>query len=237
MLLEDLGLLKDKNLKAISIFHPVKEYSGKSLGGGIFLSSKAFKKFPNMVVFYDSSKELTKSLKRNHSIQSIEVSTRGMNLLDISNYTMLLLAKYLSKSCLSKKLAWQQKVHNIEAKIDKRIKSKKYMKHRKILFFIDEITDARRLPPILMVNDSISKFLTKKSFIKTYISPLAYLPWSSKLLKNNYKNYVRVGLVNSNSDKLMIKQLDKLHYNIFYRGVLIPGIRQLYFIDQLMEKF
>ncbi len=231
MLIEDLGLLNDKNLKGISVFHPVKKYSGKRLGGGIFLSSKAFKKNPNAVVFYDTSKELKKNLEKIQSIKAIEINTRGSHTLEGQMPIISILGDYL-ENCIEKKLAWIERVDNLQEKIHA-----KKLKNKKLLFFIEEIKSSKKLPSTLMAQDSFVKYLNHGGKIQTYDSPLAYVAWSSKLLKNKYKDYLRVGLVNSDSDELIIKKIDNLNYNFYFRGVLIPGIRQLYFLEQLMEKF
>lgn len=230
MLLEELNLLKDKKLKAISVFHPVKSYKGKKLGGGIFLSAKTFSDVEKSVVFYDTSKELKRNLSRIKTINSLEVNTRRKNVYDSSTYSLEVLTPFL-KDC--KNVITQLKV-KID-KVDQEIKNKKLTKN-KVLFFISEIKDKDKLPTTLIVNDNMVLSLLETNKIITYATPLSYVAWSSKKLKNNYKDFLRVGLVNHMKENLNVQKLDENNYNLYYRGVLIPGIRQLFFLNDFMDK-
>ena len=85
MLLEELGLLTDKNLKGISLFHPVNNFNGKKYGGGIFLGEKFFQEIGNSIIFYDQSRELNKLFSKKTTMSCLKinfstVSTKNLNL-------------------------------------------------------------------------------------------------------------------------------------------------------------
>lgn len=231
MLLEDLNLLEDKNLKAISIFHPVMNFSGERLGGGIFLSSKVLKKMINPILFYDSSRELKRSLDKMRKIETIEVDTRKMNVYDATTYSLHILKPYL-RNCKKQVLTWKKKIDQIQIEINAA-----RLKKNKLLFFIDAIKNVNKLPPTILVQDSIVLSLLESKKIRTYKTPLSYVAWSAKKIKNNYGDYIRIGLVNHLNEKLEVQKLDEKNYNVFYRGILIPGVRQLYFLHQFLGLF
>ena len=82
--LRDLGLLKNKKLLGISSFHPVpqKDFNGKFLPGGIFLSHETIQSFSQGVLFYDESRELNRIFNRYKSIKAIEIKTRSLTPLE-----------------------------------------------------------------------------------------------------------------------------------------------------------
>jgi hypothetical protein len=104
----------------------------------------------------------------------------------------------------------------------------------KIIFFLDRIKEVNKLPDTIIVKDGFSLTLMHKGKLETYDSPLAYVSWAARLMNKKYKNYLRVGIIdNKDTEKIKIQKLDNTHYNLSYRGILIPGIRQLLFIGEL----
>jgi hypothetical protein len=87
------------------------------------------------------------------------------------------------------------------------------------------------------VNDGVPKSFLVKKKIKTYNTPLEYVNWSSKMMNKQYIKYKKIGLVDAKDEKLRIQQLDSLHYNLYYRGALTPGIRQLRLALELIKKW
>ena len=227
MLFEFMGLEKDKQFKAISVFHPVKNFKGKKLGGGIFLSPKVFKGKKTGIVFYDESKELKKSLNKIAEIKSIEVKTRGLNSFESTLKSLKKVRPFL-KGC-EKQLAKVEKyVDSVNDKINQ------WKISKKILFFLDHINNDKKLPQTIMINDGFVLTLIHKNKILTYESPLSYVAWSAKLIQSKYADYIRVGVKESSElDQINIQKIDKKHYNLTYRGALIPGISQL----KLLEEF
>ena len=56
--LEELDLVRDENLKAISKFHPLKkEFKGEVLAGGLFLSPQVFHKYKDALIVFEKAKK------------------------------------------------------------------------------------------------------------------------------------------------------------------------------------
>lgn len=227
MLLEFMQLENDTAIKGISVFHPIENYKGKRLGGGVFLSPKVFKNTDSAVVFFDESKELKKSLNQIKKIKKIEVSTRGQNSFESTSYALNLIKPYLV-DCKQQ----IQKVENYMESVDSKVNN--WTLHKEMIFFLDKINDRLRLPTTLIVNDGFVLTLLQRNKINTYKSPLAYVNWSSKLLEKEYKKFLKIGVVDhKNNKELEIQKVNKNHYNIFFKGSLIPGISQLILLEKL----
>ena len=233
MILEELDLLNDKNLKAISVFHPVKDYQGKRLGGGIFLSAKILKSLNSSVVFFDKSEELKRSLGKHKKLKLVEVNTRSMSAYKATIVSIEKIWSHL-KNCSKKVEALEENVFQLWKEVEK---NNFEPSHNKLIFFIDEISSIKKLPRTAIVNDGVPKSFLVKKKIKTYKTPLEYVNWSSKMMNKQYIKYKKIGLVDAKDEKLRIQQLDSLHYNLYYRGALTPGIRQLRLASELIKKW
>lgn len=227
MLFEFMGLEKDKQLKAISVFHPIKNFQGKKLGGGIFLSPKVFKGKQAGVVFYDESKELKKSLSKISEIKSVQIKTRGLNSFESTLKSLKKIRPFL-RGCEKQIAKVKSYVDSVNTKINK------WKVNKKVLFFLDHIGKDKKLPQTIMINDGFVLTLIHKNKISTYQSPLSYVAWSAKLMKNKYADYIRIGVKESNDlDQIEVQKIDEKHYNFTYKGALIPGISQLKLLEQL----
>lgn len=230
MLLEEMNLLEDKNLRAISVFHPVEKFSGEKLGGGIFLTQKAFNSKDKGVVFYDTSEELKRTLSKIEHIHKIEVKTRSLTAFESSMESIQKLSPHL-KNCVDKLASTKKKIQELQAKLISESISSDF---KKLIVFLGKIKPkTKKLPQTIMVKDSITLSLLNTNKIETYDSPLHYVSWSSKLMNSEYKEYKRVGIYDCESNIIEQKKIDNYHYNLCYRGVLIPGIRQLKFVSEL----
>ena len=224
MVLEELDLLEDKNLLAISKFHPVRGISDeKILAGGLFLSRKTLKKYQHSKIIFDKSRELRMLLSKDHKGQLVEVDTRDQDPFEAFNLSLVKLMNSF-KNChkeveaLNKKVSTINKYHKLKADFFKSI------------FYLGEIGD--KFPDIAISNDGFVLFLKNHSEFKTYPSELSYSTWSKKIMKS-LVSFNHFGLMDSKSDKLIIKKEGDRKYNLSMRGILIPGIRQIYFLDQL----
>ena len=92
MVLEELNLLEDPNLAAISVFHPInKKTSAKILAGGVFLSKRTMESFQDKFVFFDKSMELKKNYKMAKIKNFAEINSLG---LDSFELTKLIIQKH-----------------------------------------------------------------------------------------------------------------------------------------------
>lgn len=228
MLLEELNLLESKKLLGISIFHPVRKYNGKKLAGGIFLSDKLFENNPNLIVFYDESRELRKKLNRHSTLKAVEVITRELDAFEAYVLSLNLLKPILD-NC-SKEL---EKIENKVTKVKNKIKSVK--PDLKYLFYLNLFQSNLKKPELLIVNDGFVKTLIKYSKLKTYNSELGYVSWSSKEMKKFKDKTIHIGISDSKKENIQIERLEKNIWNISYRGALSPGLRQVYFLNHLVE--
>ena len=111
--------------------------------------------------------------------------------------------------------------------LEKELTSKTYPS---MIFFLGKIKT--HYPELVMANDGHVTFLRELPKYKSYPSDLAYVPWSKKILQD-YKGSYKIGL---EEGKVMeLKSLGDNKFNIKYRGVLTPGIRQIYFLKDLLE--
>jgi hypothetical protein len=218
--LRDLGLIKNKTLKGVSIFHPIskKEFKGEFLPGGVFLSHNTIKSFNGSLIFYDESRELSRMFSRYKEIHSIEIKSRAVTPLEVMTHLEAQLAPYLvgcDLSGLSKKLKERQDYL-------KSIAAEKLT----MLFFLGAIQN-EKYPDLLMVNDGVVKWLVTEKLIKTYPSTLAYVNWSAKIMQELPKDYLKVGIKDSgNSLEEKIEKKDRV-INLTYPGALIPGSGQV----------
>ena len=226
MLLEELNLLKDKNLKAISKFHPIKkETKAVLIAGGLFLSKRKLTHFKKVIFFYDQSRELSQILKKAKIGSPIEVKTRSLNPFSTVESNLISLEPFL--------IGCQQKIEEVKNKIkviEKGISLPPEFIHS--IFYLGRLRDKK--PNIVIGKDGfILSLLTIQGF-KTYPTDLAYVPWSKKIV-DQLEDYTHIGLNDFLEDDLLMKRRSTKLVNLFFRGIFIPGIRQVYFLDALAK--
>lgn len=230
MLLEEMELLSSSRLLAISIFHPVKNYSGRKLGGGIFLTKKSFNHKGIANVFYDKSLELTKALKQKKNIKLHQVDSRGRGAIATTIESINSL-KPLLNNCERKLNQLNQKMLKLKEDI-KTLSLKKY----KLLFYLNAFKEKNKKPKMIIVNDGFVKDLLGNDKVKSYPSKLSYINWSSKIMKSLEADYVHFGITEAKgeSDQITLQKLEERYYNLRFRGALTPGIRQAVFIEKFI---
>jgi hypothetical protein len=218
--LREFGLLTNKKLLGISVFHPIskKEFGGKRIPGGVFLSHEKIKEFTGAIVFYDESRELKKIFSSYKNIQFVEINTRQKNPLQVQSYLKDKMNPFLSGCQFSK----------IQLDMEAKLRELKVLANKKetFLFFLGLIR-GKKLPEILMVQDGVVKWLSEERLIKTYPSELAYVNWSARVMNHLPENTYRIGLKDSGGN--LIQEVEKLDHdiNLTYPGGLIPGIGQV----------
>lgn len=222
-ILEELSLLQDKNLMAISSFHTIdKPNQVKQIPGGIFLSRKKLKTMSDSLIFFDKSLELKKQFAA-EDLKSIEIDTRGLDPFEAHQRAL--------KSISTLLIGCKKKVASLNAKIEQIKRSLKLGKYNaKIIFFLGGISKQGKLPTLVIASDGPILFL-KNQGLSTYESSLAYVSWSSKQMKN-YKGFKLIGLVDEHVDGLKIHKISKFKQNIIFRGLLSPGLRQIFFLNE-----
>lgn len=215
-----LDLHQAPKLKGVSVFHPFDRstFKGTLLPGGVFLSPQSLQALSGGLVFYDESRELTKILSKTKEIKSVEIRTRHMSPSEVMTYIQKKIAPFLSH-CDVKKLSTRLdlKLTSLKTKIKKR---------PTIIFFLGAI-HGQKLPQMVMVQDGVVKWMNEEGLIKTYPSPLAYVNWSSKILRELPKDTLKVGIIDSGHS--MEQKIEKLEdgVNLTFPGSLIPGEGQV----------
>lgn len=226
MVLEEMDLLKDKRLLGISKFHPIKKsqsFNGQILLGGVFLSKKILKKYQDKTIIFDESKELRDQLKKAKISKVIEIQTRDQDPFVVTE-KMLDKVSQLSKNC-------EQKINKVKAFLTlskSKIQVPKNME--KAIFYLGEIKSKK--PPLVFGNDGFVMYLKKHGLVKSYPTELSYIPWSQKVVKG-LVGYNHFGIMDGKKESLEIQKVSADSFNLKYRGVLIPGIRQVRFLSSL----
>lgn len=228
MIFEELNLLGDPKLLAISTFHPVDEsqkFSAERLAGGIFLSKKYLKSYQKAFVFFDESQELKRELKKANIKSLVEFKSRGLDPFDVTFQSIKSL-KGVTKGC-------EKKIKELKLKLIK-IKQSFQLPTilKKSIYFLGEIKDQK--PDLIIGDDSFVLFLKKSKEFKTYPTSLSYIPWSQKIMKR-LKDYMLVGISSSQNNDLKVQKVRTKEFNFSMRGLLTPGIRQVYFLLQLQK--
>lgn len=228
-LLNELGLLKDKNLLGISVFSPIdkSKFKNKIYGGGLFLSDKEKSDFDKKTVFYDDGQELKKYFKRTSSKKIIKISTRQLDAFSAHEVVLSKLAPYLA-NCDNELKKINAKVKKVQEKL-KFFKIKN--KDKTYLFYLGEVLE-NKVPNLLMVNDGIAKTLVDSKIIRGYPSKLTYVSWSQKIV-NSLKNVIHIGI--SESDRFELIKVLKGRFNLKAPGALTPGLSQIYFLEQILD--
>ncbi len=233
--LEKINLISDEKLKAVSLFHDFLhlKYKGQWLGGGIYLSESAFKKIESkgFTLILDESFELKRKIKkiekkmpRIKKIIWVDTKLDSRELVERSKDILI----DLSENC-------EENITAVDKYINKVLKKITNHKFQNIShhFYLGVINKTK--PRNMMIsNDLFIKILKKNSSIKLFPSKLKYFQPASKLLKNvNSKK--TFGLSNSKKNKFEFRDFDKGTYNLFFPGLLTPGLSQYYFIDKFLD--
>lgn len=227
-LLEDLQLLSDKKLIAISMFHPLKVDSNlERLGGGLFLSQKSLKRFQKMNLFFDESGEMKRRLTEAQISGVIEVPTRSLDPFEVIDRSLTKLAPLL-KNCDTKITALKKFYMNEKDWLIKQAAFK-----RPMYFFLGEMKD-ENWPDLLMVQDGPVLFWLKHKKIQTIESSLAYVRWGEKWKKSLTEESQLIGLIHS-SDAKKISIEKQSNWNVTSAGALTPGPWQIRFMRQFIE--
>ncbi len=225
MLLEKLDLLSDKRLKAVSKFHLLeKDFNKEVLAGGIFLSKRTLERFKNHFVIYDQSRELTRELQNHHEIKSLEIKTVGQNPFETVDF-LLDKISFLLKSC-------DKKIASLNSTLEK-IKTNLKVPTGTYLFFLGKI--GYKYPDLIITNDGFVKSLKLLKGFKTYPSELGYTPWSKKM-RSRINRPIEIGILEKKLESPQVKLLKNRKLNIAFRGIMIPGIRQIELLKYLSSK-
>lgn len=227
LLAEELGILKSPKILGVSSYHPLKEYDGPKVLGGIYLSSKNRNQFKGSVIFYDESFELEKSLKKFEVEKLIALKSKGRDPFIVLTESLDLLLPYL-EGCDEK----IKKIKEFSNLVNDKLKS---LNERKLLFFLGAL-EQNLFPPLLINNDLFVKALKDQGKLKTYGGEIAYIHFSEKELRK-FHRYLFVGLSESQSDVILVERLGKGKINLSYRGIFSPGIRQITFLHELMKVY
>ena len=216
LILKDLGLIKSKKLKGVSIFHPVakKDFQGIFLPGGVFLSHETIKGLAGSVLFYDESRELNRIFSRYEGIRAVEIKTRSLTPMEVMKVMEKQLNHYLV-GCNLEKIT-----HHLNMRLEELKKLAR--KDSTFLFFLGLIQN-NKYPELVIVQDGIVKWMIQEKLIKTYPSELAYVNWSARILNNLPKDTYKVGLRDSGSSMETELKKDNHTINLTYPGALIPG--------------
>lgn len=225
-LIKELDLENSKHIKLYSNFFPIKNKSAKLVTGGIFISPKVIDEAQVDTVFFDSGDELRKSLRRSSAKKVIAYRTNGLDPFEAYDLSKEILMPFLNKC--------EDKI----SKLDKRIIQIKEqnLKYSKMIFFVGEISEYKKLPELVMSNDGFVKYLKTYKKLESYPSELSYVTWSQKILSNlKDKKYLKIGLVNSETESFQLKKIDDEYINIHSKLALIPGLSQVFFLESLMQ--
>ncbi len=224
LVLEELDLIRDSHLLAISKFHPVSDKKDKEiLAGGLFLSKKILKKYKNKKIFFDKSRELNQLLEKSYSGRKIEINTSKKNPFEAVEIVLKAITSSL-KNCDKELRNLRQNV----AKIKREFKLP--VDFKKSVFFLGKITS--KLPELIFSHDGFILSLKELNDFQTYPSELAYTTWSMRILKK-LKNFNYIGIEEGQNNSIHLTKEGLNRYNISMRGVLTPGIRQVYFLKEI----
>lgn len=220
VILKELGLLS--KVQGISVFNPIaaNEFSGKVYPGGIFLSHGSLSELENSVVFYDESRDLKKVLSSRSNIKAYEIHTRNLVPAEAVKVTLTTLAPHI-QNCEEKIKAVNLKVSNLEEKILTKLPAV-----TNVVFYLGEFRN-NQAPEFVMVNDGVVKWLKEKKKINTYPTTLAYVNWSSKLMRELPENTLHVGIKDPGRELRKEIKKSSRRMTLIYPGSLVPGVTQL----------
>lgn len=227
-LLEEMNLLDDPKLEAISKFHPLKKpFKKKVLAGGLFLSPHVFRDYKNSMIIFDKSREFKYLLKKTEHKSFIEIDSRDQDPFEVINLLVLRLRPLL--------IGCRDELKGVEKKFAEMKKELLQLDFKlRALFFLGD--QERKLPETLVSNDGFVLFLKRFDGFETYPSNLAYVNWSEKILKT-LDDFVKIGLIEAQHEELLRVDRKAGHYDLAFRGIMTPGIRQAYFINSFLEPY
>ena len=231
MLFEELGVITQ--LKAVSSFHPILDKTIPKLGGGLFLTKKAFdqpelaSKGKKKIIFFDQSMEMRRTLSKLAQGEILEVFTRKLGAFEAFKVSVEIASSFLI-GC-EKRL---QKLNLKVEKIKKSIKERSFSKT--ILFYLGRFKKNKNDPNLLIVNDGFVKDLLSYTDLKTYPSSLEYVTWSQKVMKK-LNNSIKISVTDGKKEKIEVKKMGDNKYSVIFRGALSPGIRQVYLLKELVS--
>jgi hypothetical protein len=222
VLLRETGLLKDPHLKGISVFNPIteSEFKGKVYPGGLFLAQSIVPEFQEAIVFYDEGRQFLSLLKREPTIQGIEIKTRSLAPLEVSDLVVRKISPFVN-GCSEEFKKFVHKGRTLQDALMREISS-----GLKVVFYLGEITQTR-FPELVIANDGAVKLLKEKKIIHTYPSNLAYVNWSARVKAELPKETLHVGVVDSGRKSHQIIKKSPLGETLIYPGALVPGISQM----------
>lgn len=223
-LMKELGLL-NKQVIAISKYHSidVDQFSGEQWGGGNFLSQKKLRQHRSHIFFIDESRNLSMSVRRGKIRKSFSIKTSGLGPIQVNDLALKSLSPFIV-NCEKQITKLNLRVKRVQELIET-------AKFGRVLFFMGEIKENKRLPNLLMVNDSFVKLLLSHRAIETFSSKLAYVNWSVKEM-NKYQSFKKIGLVGKKRNKFVVP--NKKGINIYDPLALLPGLSQILFIEKLI---
>lgn len=223
VIIKELGLLADPQLKGISVFNPVaeNEFKGVIFPGGIFLSQQLLNDLSGRTVFYDESRDLKKILKTREQVNPIEIKTRNFTPVEVTEKALAVIGPYLEK-CDDQIQKLKEELIQLQNELKIKLPQKTH-----VVFFLGEIKK-KKLPELVIVQDGVMKWLIENNYIRTYPSELSYVNWSQKILSTLPENSMYVGLKDSarQMQKSVVK-IDNKKMNVIFPGALVPGITQL----------
>jgi hypothetical protein len=220
-LLAELGLGHDPHLHGVSIFHDFTGLSKKILKipGGEFIPEKQAKSFKLKTIFYDKSRELRMKFERLNLNHIIEVNTLG-DPKEVTRRSLNLIKPYL-ENC-------KQEIE----KLSFGLKKYKPIKDKIFFFYLEPLT-MKRLPKIIMVNDSIVQYWSESGHLKSYPSELSYVRVSEKMIHQLKKPIFHIGLVHKKGQKTpKLIKVGQKRWNLLFEGILNPGVTQLKLIQK-----
>lgn len=232
-LLYELKLLKAPVI-GISEFHGIapEEFLGKIFKGGLFLSPQVLRNLKQPVIFFDESLEQRKAMTK-LELKGIELITKNQDPFEVYDLSKKKLVPFL-KQCEVQLAQIDLKVLKVKELLQKSRKRDGFY-----FFYLGEIQKNKRKPNLIMI-DSFILSLQKLSIIKTYPSQLNYIPWAEKVV-NEYqsKKTFSIGLVTARPMKhprLEVKAISENEFNLYHPALLVPGIAQINFLQDLLEK-
>jgi hypothetical protein len=229
-LFRELKLLS--SLKGISVFYPAQSgYSGTLVPGGAFMAPATYEALKGSVVFYDHSQDLARRLRAPESkVVAIPITTRDLLPLEVVELVVKSVAPYL-QDCDPQVAAFRA-----EAEASAKLILQKLKRPLRAVVYPGAFSRGRP-PELVMANDGIVKWLRQEKKLETYLSELAYVAWSSRLLTELPAKTLHVAF-----NEAALRRLEKHgedRYTLHHPGALIPGLDQLtswlYFLGELQR--
>jgi hypothetical protein len=253
-LLFNLELLSSRNVSMISTFHGLsaREFKGVIQGGGLNIGKKIFQniQIQNPIIFYDDSFEYRQFFNKLKKTLGPKTLTIGINTLgdpfSVWEESLIKLSPFLNEeTCLAIKNKLTERVTGIKNNLGL---SKETKIKPLVLFYLGVFKSNQRKPVFIMNNDSFVMTLMSYGKIFSYPSPLKYVSPSEKVISRWQKKHKqiswRIGLIQEDfSDDPVTKlyhytwdvDANKRIINIKGRDLLIPGLPQIFFLENFLK--